>query len=65
METYKLFEVHVSNAKIIEEIEFHPRKPGLKYHQDLSNSCCLSSLASDFHSIGKNKSATSLENLIK
>ena len=37
----------------------------LKYHQKLSNGCCLSSLASSFHSIGDNRAATSLENRIE
>ena len=30
METYKIFLVPISNAKITEEIEFHPRAPVIK-----------------------------------
>ena len=55
METYQFFLVPIGNAKITEEIDFHPRAPVLKYHQESSNSCCLSSLVSDFHSIGKKR----------
>ena len=31
METYQIFVFPVGNAKIIEEIEFHPRAPVLKH----------------------------------
>ena len=44
LETYQFFVVRIGNLKITEEIEFHPRAPVLKYHQEPSNSCCLSSL---------------------
>ena len=48
-----------------EELVFHPEAPVLKYHQNSSNSCCLSSLASAFHSIGEYRAATALENRIE
>ena len=54
--------VLIGNAKITEEIEFHPRAPVQKYHQESSTSCCLSILASAFHIIGENKTATDLAN---
>ena len=62
MKTYKLFEVPIGNTKITEKIEFHPKAPVLKYHQESSNSFCLTSLASAFHTIGEKKSESSLEN---
>ena len=37
----------------------------IKYHQNTSNSCCLSSLESDFHCIGNNKAVPALVNRIK
>ena len=65
MKTYQLFVVPVGNAKIAEEIEFHPRAPVLKYHQESYNSCFLIILASAFHSIGEKKAETFLVNLIE
>ena len=44
---------------------FHPEALVLKYHQKLSNSCCLISLASAFHSIGDNRDATALADCIE
>ena len=37
----------------------------LKYHQKASNSCCLSSLASAFHSIGDDRAVPDLVNCIE
>ena len=37
----------------------------LKYHQNSSNSCCFSSLASAFHIIGEDMAETELSNIIK
>ena len=47
------------------EIPFHPAAPVLKYHQKLYNSCCLSSLASDFHIVVDNTAITVLVTHIK
>ena len=44
---------------------FLPRSNSAKYHQESYNSTCLSILASDFHSIGDKKAATTLANRIK
>ena len=44
--------------------EFYPAALVIKYHQNSSNSCCLSSLASDFHFIGDERSVTALVNHI-
>ena len=63
--TYQLFAVPIVNAKIIDEIQFHPEEPVIKYHQRLSNSCCLSSLSPAFNSIIDNKAVTSLVNRIE
>ena len=62
--TYPLFVVPIGNAKI-NKLVFHPESPVLKYHQKSSNSCCLRSSASDFHSIGDNRAKTSLADRIK
>ena len=43
-------------------IEFRPEAPVLQYHQQLSNSYCLSSLASAFRNIGDKRAATALSN---
>ena len=51
--------------KTTEEIQFHPTDPMLKYHQNSSSSCCLSSLSSDFHSIGDDRAVTAIVNCIK
>ena len=63
--TYQSFVVPIGNTKIIENIVFHPEDPVLKYHQKLSNSCCLSILASSFHIIGDNRDLTALANEIE
>ena len=47
---------------VTDKIEFHPKQSVLKYHQESSNSCCLSSLTSSFYSIGNNRAATDLKN---
>ena len=65
MKTYQLFLVLISNAKTTEEIEFNPITSLIKYHQELSNIFCLSSLAASIHSIGEMKAATSLANYIE
>ena len=63
--TYQLFAVPIGNAKKTYEIKFHPEEPVIKYHQKLSNICCLSSLASAFHSVGDDRSVNVLVNSIE
>ena len=63
--TYQSFSVTIGNAKTTEKILFHPASSVLKYHQKKSNSCCLSSLASAFHSIGDDRAVTALVNHIE
>ena len=63
--TYQLFVLPIGNAKITENIVFHPESPVLKYRQTSYNTCCLSSLSSVFHSIGDNRAVTALANRIK
>ena len=60
MKTYLLFVVPIGNAKITENIVFHPEAPVLKYHQNSSNSYFLSRLSSAFHGIGDTRAAYSL-----
>ena len=62
---FQFFAVPIGNAKCYREIEFHPRATVIKYHQDSSNRCCLSSLESYFNSIGKQKAETDLANFIE
>ena len=65
MKTHKLLVVPIGNAKITDNIVFHPQSPVLKYHQKMYNCCCLSSLASSFHIIHDNRAVTALENRIE
>ena len=65
MKIYQLFALPIGNGKTAEKIQFHPVSPVIKYHQKSSNSCCLSSLASAFHSIIDNQAVTALVNLIE
>ena len=46
-------------------LQFRAEAPLIKYHQNSSNSCFLSSLASDFHCIGDNRAVTALVNRIE
>ena len=55
----------IGNSKTTEKVQFHPEAPVIKYHQNSSNSCCLSSVASDFHFIGDNRAVTALVNRIE
>ena len=49
---YQIFGVQIGNAKMTINLQIHPAAPLIKYHQKKYTSCCLSSLASDFHYIG-------------
>ena len=44
--TFRLFQVPIGNAKCVESFKFQNDAPILKYCQKSLNSCCLSSLAS-------------------
>ena len=44
---------------------FHPESPVLEFHQKTYNTCCLSSLASAFRSIGYNRAVAALVNHIE
>ena len=50
---FKSFQVPIVNSKCVETSKFHNDAPILKYCQKSLNSCCFSSLASDFASIKK------------
>ena len=43
---YQKFGVPIVNAKMTEKVQFRTEAPLIKYHQKISNSCCLISLAS-------------------
>ena len=58
--TFKSFQVPIGNAKCVESIKFFSDAPILKYCHKSLNSCCFSSLASDFASIKQNKAANAI-----
>ena len=58
--TYKSFQVTIGNGKCVETLNFHSDTPILKYFQRSLNSCCFSSLSSDFDSINQNKAANAI-----
>ena len=53
--TFKIFQIPIGNSKCVEMFKFHNDATMLKYHQKSLNSCCFSSLASEFSSINHNK----------
>ena len=55
--TFKIFEVPIGNSKCVEFFKFRNDAPMLKYCQKSLNSCCFSSLESEFASIEKTKVA--------
>ena len=65
MKIHQLFAVQIGNAKLTDDIQFRPAAPVIKYHQQLSNSCCFSCLTSAFHRISDNRDVTDLVNCIK
>ena len=50
-DSFRIFEVPIGNAKVVKSFVFHKDSPTLIYRQKYLNSCCFSSLASDFDSI--------------
>ena len=58
--TYQIFGVPIGNAKITRKSQFHPAAPVIKYHQNSSNGCCFSSLASAFNYIDDNRDVSAL-----
>ena len=62
---FQIFGGPIGNAKITRKVQFHPAAPVMKYHQNTSNSCCLSSLASAIHRINENRAVLSLVNSIE
>ena len=54
----------MGNTKITRNVQFHPAVPLIKYHQNISNSCCLSSLAYDFNFINENRAVADIVNSI-
>ena len=60
---YLQYEVVIKKTK--ENIVFHSEEPVIKYHQTTFNSCYLSSLESDLHSIGDNRAVFSHVNKIE
>ena len=63
--TYQIFRLPIGNAKITRKVQFHPEAPVMKYHQNTSNSCCLSSLESPFHCISDNRAVPAIVSSIE
>ena len=53
--TFQIYGVLIGNEKISRKVQFHLAAPVMKYHQKTPNSCCLISLASDFHCFNDNR----------
>ena len=51
--TYAIFPVPIGNAKETGEIKYDLQAPIVEYHQNASNNCCFSSLASAFTASGE------------
>ena len=64
-EIFQIFGVPIGNAKITRKVQFHLATPVMKYHQKISNSSCLSNLASVFHYINDNRVVLALVNIIE
>ena len=62
---YQIFGAPIGNAKITRKVQFRPAALVIKYHQKISNSCFLSSLASDFHCINYNRAVSDHVNFIE
>ena len=60
-----IFGLPIGNVKITRKLQFHPAAPVIKYYQNTSNSCCLSSLLSTFHCINENRAVPALVNSIE
>ena len=64
-DSYRIFEVPIGNAKVVKAFVFHKDAPTLIFRQKDLNSCCFSSLASDFASIKQIKAANAISLRIK
>ena len=62
---FQIFGVPIGNAKITRKVQFHLAAPVMNYHPKTYNSCCLSTLASDFHCINYNRAILALLNIIE
>ena len=65
IQKYQIFGVQIGSAKMTRKVQSHPEASLIKYHQKISNSCFLSSLAADFHCIGDNRAVSDIVNRIK
>ena len=63
--TFQIFGVLIGNAKITRKLKFQPASPLIKYYQNTSNNCCLSSLESAFHCINDNSDVPDLVNIVE
>ena len=63
--TFKRFQVPIGNSKCVESFKFRNDAPILKYCQKSLNSCCFSSLESDFSGINHNNASNDISLRIK
>ena len=64
-ETFRIFQVPIENAKVVDSFVFHKDAPIISYCQKSLNSCCFSSLASAFASINHFKADDAISIRIK
>ena len=57
---HQKFGVPIGNIRMSKKVTLRTESPLIKYHQKISNICCLISLASAFHCIGDNRAVTAL-----
>ena len=62
---YPIFIVTIGNTKETGHIEYNLQDPLVVYHQNDSNICCVSSLASSFTASGENNAARAIKILIE
>ena len=62
---YQKFGVPIGNVIMNQKVRFYTEAPLIKYHKNIPNSCCLSSLASAFHCVCDNRAFTALVNRIE
>ena len=63
--TFQIFEIPIGNGKLLRKVQFHSAALVIKYHQNTSNSCCMSILAYAFHCINDNRAIPDLVNSIE
>ena len=63
--SFRFFQVTIGYAKCVESFEFQNDAPIFKYCQKSLNSCCISSLASEYNSINHNRDVNAISSHIE